>query len=262
MAVFASPSMPSPAVALALALVAGLAGFVDAIAGGGGLLTLPALLTAGLPAHVALGTNKGCSTWGTAAATFAFARAGKLAFGRAVAGFVVAALGATLGAQLQLVVQPSALRPLVLVLLTGVAIFLAVPRARSVKRAESVAHPERRAIAIALVLGAYDGFFGPGTGTFVIVAHAALLGASLAEATANAKAVNLGSNVASLVVFAWKGTVLWPLALPMAAANVFGGTLGARLAIRRGDGLVRGAVIAVSLALVAKLLADLLRSSG
>jgi uncharacterized membrane protein YfcA len=241
----------------ALALVAFAAGLVDAIGGGGGLLTVPSILAAGLPTHLALGTNKGCSTFGTGAATLTFARAGKLDRSRATVGFLGGAIGAVAGARAQLAFAPTALRPIVLVLLVLVAVFLVIPRrtAASAPRREGALVP----LAIAIVLGVYDGFFGPGTGAFVIVAHASLLHAPLSEATADAKAVNLGSNVASLATFAIRGTVVWAIALPMAAANIAGGYVGARLAVKGGDRVVRLVVIAVSLGLVAKLTYDLTR---
>ncbi len=250
--------MPSVTVIAALTAVATLAGFIDAIAGGGGVLTVPALLMAGLPPHLALGTNKGCSTFGTTAATLTFARAGKLGLREAAMGFGGGALGALAGAQLQLSLSPSTLRPVVLVLLVLVAFALAFHRPR--EATGDVTHDARAAFAIALVMGTYDGFFGPGMGTFVIVLHVTLLGATLSGATAAAKPVNLGSNVASLTTFALRHTVIWSIALPMAAGNIIGNTIGARLAVKRGDRLVRGMVIAVSLALVVKLSVDLLRA--
>ncbi len=248
----------SPMVVLVLVAVAFVAGVVDAIGGGGGLLTVPALLAAGLPTHLALGTNKGCSTWGTAAATATFARARRLDGKRGLLGFFGGALGAVLGARAQLAFSPSALRPVVLVLLAIAAVTLLVPR-RTRKSGEVVAHRTMWMAVIAFALGAYDGFFGPGTGTFVIVAHATFLGASLSDATADAKAVNLGSNVASLATFALRGTVIWTIALTMAAGNIAGNVVGARLAVRGGDRVVRRVVIAVALALVAKLAWDLWR---
>ena len=226
-------------------------------------MTVPSLLAAGLPTHLALGTNKGCSTFGTAAATVTFARAGKLGLRRGAIGFVGGALGAVGGARAQLMFSSAALKPVVLVLLVIAAVTLAVYRPKSRapilldhgERAESVLAP----FAIALVLGAYDGFFGPGTGTFVIVAHATFLGAPLSMATADAKAVNLGSNVASLTTFALRHTVLWAIAIPMATGNIVGNVIGARFAVRGGDKVVRLVVIVVSLALVAKLTWDVVR---
>jgi hypothetical protein len=111
----------------------------------------------------------------------------------------------------------------------------------------------RAAFVIALVIGAYDGFFGPGTGTFLIVAFAALLGDDLRHATADAKVVNFASNLAAVVLFSLRGAVIWRLALPMAAAQLAGAALGAHLTIRRGEALVRYVVVGVALALAAKL---------
>jgi hypothetical protein len=250
----------SPLVIALLAVASFLAGTVDAIAGGGGLLTVPALLAAGLPTHLALGTNKGCSTFGTSMAAFTFWRAGQLPLSRAALGFACGAVGAIGGARLQLAFSPAALRPVVLVLLVVVAVVLAVPRKKPQASVGMAHSPGLLGPALlALTLGIYDGFFGPGTGTFLIVGAVTFFGVTMARATADAKAVNLGSNVASLVTFAWKGTVLWAIALPMAAANIAGGALGARLALKGGDRTIRLTVIGVSLAIVAKLAWDLLR---
>lgn len=251
---------PSPIVIVALTLVGFVAGLVDAIAGGGGVLTLPALLSAGLPAHLALGTNKGCSTFGTATATATFARKGRLELRRTLFGFLAGATGALVGARLQLMTSARVLRPVVLVLLIAVAIILTLqPRKPSDEAVARTPHSANIAGAIALFFGLYDGFFGPGTGTFLIVTQVMFLHATLSEATADAKPVNLGSNVASLVTFTLKGTVVWSIALPMAIGNVAGGALGARMAMKGGDRLVRLAVIGVSLMLCAKLTYDLTR---
>ena len=252
----------SPLVIVMLAGASFVAGTVDAIAGGGGLLTVPSLLAAGLPTDLALGTNKGCSTFGTSMAAWTFMRAGQLPLSRAALGFACGGAGALVGARLQLALSPAALKPIVLGLLVVVAVVLAVPRKKPAQSVTAVAARQPGALGpavLALVLGVYDGFFGPGTGTFLIVGAVSLFGVTMARATADAKAVNLGSNVASLVTFAIKGTVLWPIALPMAAANVAGGRLGARLAMKGGDRTIRLTVIAVSLAIVAKLGFDLWR---
>jgi hypothetical protein len=250
----------SPLVIALLVVASFVAGTVDAIAGGGGLLTVPSLLAAGLPTHLALGTNKGCSTFGTSMAAWTFMRAGQLPLARAAVGFACGAAGALAGARLQLAFSPKALRPIVLVLLIVVAAVLAIPRKKPASSAIAAHAPTAAGPALlALVLGVYDGFFGPGTGTFLIVGAVTFFGVTMARATADAKAVNLGSNVASLVTFAIKDTVLWGIALPMAAANIAGGRLGARLAMKGGDRTIRLTVIGVSLAIVVKLGYDLLR---
>nr|WP_242589003.1 TSUP family transporter [Corallococcus macrosporus] len=249
--------MDVSALKLVLLCVAALsAGFVDAIAGGGGLITLPALLTAGLPAHVALGTNKGQSVFGSGAALVRFARAGLVDGKLAKVTFPFGLMGAFGGAALVLLLKPEVLKPLVLVLLIAVAVFLAFRRTPP-KRDGVEPSPRPRAQAIgaliALAIGTYDGFFGPGTGTFLIVAFSSLLGHGLARASADAKVVNFASNLASVTLFALRGVVLWKVALPMAAAQFTGAWLGAHVAVKGGDKLVRGVVLGVVAALVLKL---------
>ncbi len=243
-----------------LCVAALLAGVVDAIAGGGGLLTLPSLLATGLPPHVALGTNKGQSVFGSFAALVRFGRAGLLDKRLAKVSFPAGLVGSLGGAALVLLVKPVVLKPLVLVLLVAVAVFLTFRRAPPQKdKPEPGPRPRAQAIGalIALVIGTYDGFFGPGTGTFLIVAFSTLLGHGLAHASADAKVVNFASNLAAVALFALKGVVLWRVALPMAAAQFIGGWMGAHMAVKGGDKLVRKVVLAVVIALALKLARDL-----
>lgn len=265
----------SPLTIAALTGVAFVAGLIDAIAGGGGLLTVPALLAAGLPPHLALGTNKGQSVFGSGAALVKFWRSGLIDPERARVGFPLGLLGSALGAALVLAIPAANLRPMVLVLLAAAALFIglrrtprpaasAVPHspagltapASAASAAPALARPVVTG-AIALTIGAYDGFFGPGTGTFLIVAFVALLGDGLARASAGAKVVNFASNLAALGLFAWRGLVAWPVAIPMAAGQLCGGWLGAHLAVRRGDALVRRVAVLSALALAVKLALDL-----
>jgi uncharacterized membrane protein YfcA len=251
---------PGPGTLALLCAAALAAGFVDAVAGGGGLLTVPALLAAGLPPHLVLGTNKGQSVWGTLAATIRYARAGRIEGRRALLVHLPLGLaGSFLGALLVLRVSPAVLRPLVLVLLPAAA---AVVLLRPAPRDGTDAPPGRGAgilaAALAFAIAAYDGFFGPGTGTFLILAFTGLLGWSATRASAEAKVVNLASNAAALSLFALEGSVAWSVALPMAAAGVAGGLLGAHATLRGGDRLVRGAVALVVAALCAKIGFDLL----
>jgi uncharacterized membrane protein YfcA len=255
------PDVDLPPLVLALLVGAGfVAGFLDAIAGGGGLITVPALLAAGLPLHVAFGTNKAQSVWGTAAALVRYARAGLVDTVRAGPAFAAALVGAAGGAQLVLWLAPTTLRPLVLVLLVAVAAWLALRRG-DVVPGPAARHPRAVAAAVAFVIGAYDGFFGPGTGTFLIVAHARLLGDRLDRASANAKVVNGASNLAALALFAVGGVVVWPIAAPMALAQLLGGWTGSHVAIRGGAPLVRRVVLVVVVALVAKLARDLVTAA-
>lgn len=238
-----------------LALAALGAGTVDAIAGGGGLITLPALLTAGLVPHNALATNKGQSVWGSFAALIAFWRAGRVDKRQALYAFPLGFAGSFAGATLVTGIDKDALKPIVIAMLIGAALLLVVKKPAA---AEDKGSRPLAAATLALVIGAYDGFFGPGTGTFLIVGFVALCGRSLVHASADAKVVNFASNLAALSVFAYHGLILWEVALPMAAAQLVGGVLGARLAMKGGERIVRGVVLAVSGALVVKLLLDLL----
>ncbi len=236
------------------------AGSIDAIAGGGGLLTLPALLATGLPPHLALGTNKGQSVFGSGAALARFARAGLVERRRAWVSFPAGLAGSFLGAALVLLIEPEVLRPLVLALLVAAALFLAFrPSVRERDAAGPVFGSTVLAGAIALGIGAYDGFFGPGTGTFLTIAFVLVLGDAMARASANAKVVNFASNLAAMILFASRGLVIWKVALPMAAAQLAGGWIGAQFAVRGGDRVVRRVVLAVVIALAAKLAADLVR---
>ncbi|HSK00381.1 MAG TPA: TSUP family transporter [Kofleriaceae bacterium] len=252
---------PEPLVIAMLAVTAFLAGTVDAIAGGGGLITLPALLAAGLPPHLAYGTNKGQSVWGSGAALATFWRGGRIDTRQAAITFPLGLAGAALGARLVLLIDNDTLRPIAIAMLIGAASLLLVRRPMR-EEDEPPGDRARRYLVLAAILaftiGAYDGFFGPGTGTFLIVGFVALCGKGLTRATADAKVVNFASNLASVVAFGLAGTVLWSVALPMAVGQLTGGVVGARMAIRGGARLIRIAVLVVSGALVGKLVLDLL----
>jgi uncharacterized protein len=255
-------SLAPPVIAL-LAAVAFAAGLVDSIAGGGGLVSLPALFAIGLPPVVALGTNKGQAVFGAATSAVAYWRRGEVDRHRALLGFAAGFAGACVGARGVLAVPPAPLRMIVIVLLlVAAAIVLVrhnvVPSPRPLRPAAARAW----LIAIAFGLGAYDGFFGPGTGSLLVIAFATVFGDALTRASGNAKMVNLASNLAAFASFARHDAILWRIALPMAATNAIGAALGAQLAIRKGDRLVRGVVLAVVLAVVVKLVVDLARMRG
>jgi|APLak6261675434_1056106.scaffolds.fasta_scaffold01773_2 hypothetical protein len=247
----------SPLTIAGLSLVALIAGLVDAIAGGGGLLTVPALLATGIPTPMVFGTNKGSAVFGSGAALLRFWRARLIDTRRARILFPLGFLGSCAGAFLLTLLDPKVLRPIVLVLLVGAGFVVAFVR----PPASHTGTPSRRAglkaAALALLIGAYDGFFGPGTGTFLIIGFVVLLHLSLQEASANAKVVNFASNLAAMIFLAWKGLVIWKVSIPMAVGQFVGGTLGAQLAVKGGDTLVRRVVLLVVLALVARLGYDL-----
>jgi uncharacterized membrane protein YfcA len=246
---------PSLAVIAALFVVALLAGVVDAIGGGGGLLTVPALLATGLPAPLVFGTNKGSAVFGSGAALLRFARAGLIDRRRAAWLFPLGLVGSLGGAALLLALDPKVLRPLVLVLLLVAGVVVAF--VKPVASAAPVQRAQLKAAGLALLVGCYDGFFGPGTGTFLIIGFVTLLHLTLQQASANAKVVNFASNLAAVVVFVIKGTVVWKLSVPMAVGQFLGGTLGAHFAVKGGDALVRRVVLVVVVALVSKLGYDL-----
>ncbi|MEP7049601.1 MAG: TSUP family transporter [Pseudomonadota bacterium] len=253
-------SLPAPSgLALGLlCLAAFVAGVVDAVAGGGGLFTVPALLAMGLPPALALATNKGQAAPGALSSFITFFRRGGIDRKRAPLGFVCGFLGSLLGARLLLALRPEPLRPIVVALLLF-ALAVMVLRTRIPARTEALQRPRLVLVIVALALGVYDGFFGPGTGSLLIVLFVTWFGDTPLYASGNAKVVNLGSNLAAFSVFAWRGAILWQLSLPMAAANILGARMGARLALRRGDHFVRRVVVVVVLAAVAKLLFDMLK---
>ncbi len=241
--------------ALILFAVAAIAGFIDAIAGGGGLLTIPALLLSGLPPYLAIGTNKGQSVFGSGSALRMFWRSPLLDRKRAEVSLVPALVGSAVGVLLVSWVSAqlkNSFTPVVMVLLAVAAVLVIV------QRPPSHPQPPRRrsallAGAVAFIIAGYDGFFGPGTGTFLILTYAYLWRDPLDAASANAKVVNFASNLAAFVGFGLKGAIVWHLALPMALGQLIGGYAGAHMTIRVGRSLVRWMAASVSLALLARL---------
>ncbi len=246
--------MPALTVSLCLILgaVAFIAGFIDAIAGGGGVLTLPALLLTGVPTHFTLGTNKAQSIFGSGMALLRFSRSTLLDRRRVAQGFIGGMAGAILGGKLALFLGPAVLQGVVVALLGAVAVSMVAYRPPAA-RLLAVMRPWWLSALVALGIGAYDGFFGPGTGTFLIIAFTLIWSDPLDQASANAKVVNFASNLGALLTFALSGKVLWLLALPMITGQAAGGYLGAHVTVRHGQGVVRIMVVLISLALIARL---------
>jgi len=228
---------------------------VDSIGGGGGLITLPALLSAGMLPHQALATNKGQAVFGAVTSFASFYRRGGIDKKRAPWAFVMGFVGSLAGAALLLRVRPEPLKPLVLVLLCVAAVLVLMPKSRLPRM--TMAQPLVAFVPVGLALGVYDGFFGPGVGTMLIVGNLLLFGDSLTQASGNAKVSNLASNAASLILFASQGTIDWRVAGIMAGCNALGAAVGVRLALRVGDKLVRTVVLCVAAALMLKLSLDL-----
>ena len=234
-----------------------LAGFVDAIGGGGGLISLPAYLLAGLPAHQAIATNKLSSTCGTGLATFRFARRGLIDWRLSLPAMAAGLLGSWGGAHLSLLVDAGVLEKVLYVILPLTALMVL---RKDVLRDE-VPQPtgsERRsawiAAAAALGIGVYDGFYGPGTGTFLILAFSLFAHMDVRSANARCKAVNLTTNATSLLVFLRGGQVLLTLGLAAAACNMLGNWLGAGLAIQSGSRITRPIILFVLLLLLLRVI--------
>lgn len=237
-----------------LVLIAGVAGMIDAIAGGGGLLALPALLWAGLPPVQALATNKLQGTFGTLTSSWNFVRRGEIDLGRLKIPILLTFVGSAVGTQAVRLLGSERLESVVPVLLIAFAFyFLFSPRIGDADAQHRIGHT-LFGFVIGFSVGFYDGFFGPGTGTFFAAAFVLLLGYNLRRATAGTKVLNFTSNVASLIFFAMAGEVVWKVGLPMGVAQIAGAWLGSHLVIRHGTALIRPLLVIVSLAISIRLL--------
>lgn len=237
-----------------------IAGFVDAIAGGGGLISLPAYFFAGLPPHAAIATNKLSSTLGTLVATVRYALFGYMVKRFVVAGVACGLVGSAIGANLALLADATVLTVVMLVALPPVA-FL-VFRSKNLDRFAERPLPPRLALAatalIALAVGVYDGFYGPGTGTILMLLLAAVAHQDVRTAAGTTKAINLATNVAALAVFLASGTVLIPLGLAAAAFNIAGNWLGSTFFDKKGALILRPIMLVVIVLFAIRLVTDLL----
>jgi uncharacterized membrane protein YfcA len=242
-----------------LILSAFLAGFVDAVVGGGGLIQLPALFVF-LPAAAAvevpavMGTNKFSSICGTSIAALQYAL--KVRFQWRVLGpaALCAFVGSFIGARAVSLLNPAFIRPVILLLLVIVAIFTYARKNFGQARRSKLSGPVQfwAAAGVGLLIGFYDGFFGPGTGSFLILAFVGVFGFDFLLASASAKVVNLATNLAAVGWFASIGKILYFYAIPMALANIAGAAIGARLAILKGNEFVRKFFLGVVLLLIAR----------
>ena len=235
------------------------AGFMDAIGGGGGIISLPSYLLAGVPVHFALGTNKLSSCIGTVASTVRYVKNGCVDWLLAVPSVVLALVGAHMGTSLQLIVNERYLKFLLLIVLPVIAVILLKKKALPEKR-ESMNERHRRAIVwgFSLVVGAYDGFYGPGTGTFLLLAFCYLAKLDVRTASGNVKLVNLASNVGALATSLAAGKVLVPIGLLAAVFSTAGQYIGAGLALKNGAKIVRPVILVVLVLLAVKVLLELL----
>lgn len=238
-----------------------LGGFVDSVAGGGGLITLPAYLMAGLPVHLAAGTNKVVNGSGSAIASVKYFRSGKIQLRPSLWAAAGALAGASFGARIAMHLSDRVLQGLMLVALPVVAVFLVVKKDFG-KDPEERDHSRQYivlvSLAIGLAVGCYDGIVGPGTGTLLIMAFTALLHMDMVTASGSAKVANVASNVASAVAFILGGQVMWSIVLPAAACSILGNYCGARYAIRGGGQRIRIMIFVVLGMMFVKMLADLI----
>ena len=236
-----------------------LAAFVDSIGGGGGLISLPAYLIAGLPAHFALGTNKLSSCIGTAASTFRYIKSGYVDWLLALPTIPLAMLGAHFGTKLQLMVDERYLKYLLLIVLPVVAVVVLRQKNLPEKRGNINVWLQRIAVwGAALIIGTYDGFYGPGAGTFMLLAFCKLAKLDVRTASGNVKLANLMSNFGSLITAFMAGKVIVPIGLIAAVFSIAGHYIGAGLSIKNGSRIVRPVILFVLLLLAVEVILELL----
>ena len=236
-----------------------LAGLVDSIGGGGGLISLPAYLLAGLPVHQAIATNKLSSSCGTCLSTVRFLRRGLVNLKLAIPSVAAALVGSSLGARFSLLVSEDIMKYILFAVLPVAAFFVLNRHLFSDRAGKAEVNRRTMMVCIlsALVIGGYDGFYGPGTGTFLIIAFTVFARMSVPAANAQAKVINLTSNCASLAVFLLSGQVVFLLGIAGAVCNMAGNYLGAGLAMTKGTKIVRPVILVVLLLLLVKIAAGI-----
>lgn len=234
------------------------AGFVDAVAGGGGLISLPAYIMTGLPMHNILATSKVMSTVGTGAATMKYIKSGKVQWNIAITSAIFSFVGSWAGSQFALMIDQIMLKKGVTILLPFIAIFVlfnknadnGIQKLFGLKMYISAA-------VIGFIIGLYDGLIGPGTGTFLIFGFTMIIGLDYISASGNAKIVNLSSNFAAAVNFILSGKVLWIIAIPAALFNILGNYFGSNYAIKNGNKAIKKMLIFVLIGIFTKLIFDI-----
>ncbi|MBR4016274.1 MAG: sulfite exporter TauE/SafE family protein [Oscillospiraceae bacterium] len=235
------------------------ASFMDAIGGGGGIISVPTYLLAGLPVHFALGTNKLSSCIGTVASTVRYVKNGCVDWILAIPSIVLAMLGAHIGTRLQLALDERYLKYMLLVVLPVIAVILL--KKKSLPEQRGMINEWLRKMIVwgsSLIIGTYDGFYGPGTGTFLLLSFCYLAKVDVRTASGNVKLVNLSSNLAALATSLAAGKVLIPIGLLAAVFSTAGQYIGAGLALKNGSKIVRPVILVVLLLLTGKVLLELL----
>lgn len=232
-----------------------LAGLIDAIGGGGGLISLPAYLLAGLPIHQAIATNKLSSTAGTSLATLRFIKNGLVCFRLAVPSVLTAIIGSSIGAHLSLMIDETVME-YVLFIVLPVSAFIVLNKKLFHDGGEDIVTLNKRtyltACLAAFLVGIYDGFYGPGTGTFLIIAFTIFAKLSISNANAQAKIINLTTNITSLIIFILNKQVLFSLGIAAALCNMAGGYIGAGLVMTKGSKIVKPIILLVLFLLLLK----------
>jgi uncharacterized membrane protein YfcA len=237
-----------------------LAAFIDSIAGGGGLITLPAYLFVGIPIHTASGTNKFASSIGTFVAVINYIKGGYVDFYAALPGSAGAFLGAWIGTTLALSLSPRALQVCLMVIIPLVGLFVFFRRGKVNPEPKKPLELQWKLIVsflIGLIFGCYDGFFGPGTGMFMTLALTAIIRLELTKSVGTAKVMNFSSNFASMITWFLNGKILFPVALPCMVCSVAGGFIGSRMAMKSGMKIIRPILALVAVLLFVKLFFDI-----
>lgn len=237
-----------------------LAGFVDAAAGGGGLISLPAYIATGMPAHVAYGCNKFSSACGTTLASLRFFRNRAMDVQIALLAAVGSFAGSGVAARIVLLLDDAVLKRIVIIFLPVAALVIFLNRGYGETNQSDSISKRRKfllALVIGLLVGFYDGMVGPGTGTFAIIAFSILMKYDLKTASGNAKILNLASNYASLITYALSGNILWTVAVPAAVCNVLGSYFGSGMALKKGAAFIRPMILVVMILLMIKIVSDI-----
>ena len=254
---FITGGLPLWGLAIVLPLLF-IAGFVDAIGGGGGLISIPAYLFCGLPPHLAIGTNKLSSSMGTSIATWRYAKNGYIPWKIAGLSVITALLGSFLGARLALVASDRLLMIFMLVALPIVGFYVIYKKdLNNDKPAFGASKTAILCMAVAFVVGIYDGFYGPGTGTFLLLLLTGVARLDVFKAAGVTKAINLTTNVTALIVFLASGTALIGLGITGGIANIAGNYLGAKLFSNKGSAIVRPIILVVSVVFAVRLVLQL-----
>lgn len=241
---------------LILFFVAVFAGFVDSIAGGGGLIVIPAMLILGIPPLEALGTNKLQAQFGSASATIAYARRGHVDLRKQFPMALMAFIGGILGAIIAAYVPADVLRMIMPFLLIAIALYFALKPNLSDLDSHQRITPFIFGLTIVPLVGFYDGIFGPGAGSFYMLAFVGLAGFGMLKATAHTKLLNFGSNFGSFLVFTLNGAIMWKLGLIMGLGQFLGAQIGSRLAMSNGARIIRPLLVISCIAMATKLLMD------